>query len=87
MVGFGIGLGLILVYYLLLQFGQGWVGRSRVISPALAMWLPNIVIGALGVGFSLHAILGERLRAKLYRQEIMTSPPLGADAKQVGESD
>ena len=87
MVGFGIGLGLILVYYLLLQFGQGWVGRNSVISPWLAMWLPNIVIGALGVGFSLHAILGERLRAKFYRQEIITSAHLGANAKRVGESD
>ena len=33
MVGFGIGLGLILVYYLLLQFGQGWVRRNSVVSP------------------------------------------------------
>ncbi|MDE0504439.1 MAG: LptF/LptG family permease, partial [Candidatus Poribacteria bacterium] len=86
MVGFGIGLGLILVYYLLLQFGQGSVKRNSVISPALAMWIPNIVIGALGVGFSLHAMLEERLRAKFYRQETVTSEQLGADGKRVGES-
>ena len=69
MVGFGIGLGLILVYYLLLQFGQGWVRRNSVVSPGFAMWLPNIAIGALGIGFSLHSILGKRLRGKFYRQE------------------
>ncbi len=87
MVGFGIGLGLILVYYLLLQFGQGWVGRSRVISPGLAMWIPNIVIGALGVGFSLYAILEERLRAIFYRQETAASPSLETSANQVTKSD
>ena len=86
MVGFGIGLGLILVYYLLLQFGQNSVKRNSVISPGLAMWIPNIVIGALGVGFSLHAMLEERLRAKFYRQAIETSGQLGADDKRVGES-
>ena len=86
MVGFGVGLGLILVYYLLLQFGQGWVGRNSVISPGFAMWIPNIVIGTLGVGFSLHALLGERLQARIYRQEIVTSTQRGADAEREGES-
>ncbi|MDP6597447.1 MAG: LptF/LptG family permease [Candidatus Poribacteria bacterium] len=53
MVGFGIGNGLILVYYLLLQFGQN-TGRSGILSPALSMWLPNIIIGLGGVGFLFY---------------------------------
>ena len=53
MVGFGIGNGLILVYYMLLQFGQN-AGRSGILSPALSMWLPNIIIGLGGVGFLFY---------------------------------
>ena len=53
MVGFGIGNGLILVYYLLLQFGQN-TGRSGILSPALSMWLPNIIIGLGGVSFLFY---------------------------------
>jgi len=87
MVGFGIGLGLILVYYLLLQLGQD-TGRNGVLSPSFAMWLPNIVIGLLGVGLSARTILEEKLQAQLNRRD-KTLPPLSFDtkAKQVGESD
>ena len=87
MVGFGIGLGLILVYYLLLQLGQD-TGRNGVLSPSFAMWLPNIVIGLLGVGFSAHTILEDRLQAQLNRRD-KTLPPLPFDTKtkQAGESD
>lgn len=48
MIGFGIGLGVILLYYLLLQVGQnsGLTGRLH---PALAMWLPNLVVGVIGI--------------------------------------
>ena len=61
MVGFGIGLGLILVYYLLLQIGQD-TGRNGFLPPVLAMWLPNIVIGVLGVGFAINALFEGTLR-------------------------
>lgn len=55
MIGFGIGLAVILVYYLLLQIGQS-AGLNGVISPALAMWLPNIVIGSFGIVLSILMI-------------------------------
>ena len=57
MIGFGIGLVVILVYYLLLQVGQS-TGLSGMLSPALAMWLPNIVIGAFGIALSIR-VMGE----------------------------
>jgi len=47
---FGIGLGLIcfLVYYMLLS--TGWVfGESGVYPPLVGMWVPNIVMGSLGL--------------------------------------
>ena len=55
MIGFGIGLAVILVYYLLLQIGQS-TGLEGVLSPALAMWLPNIVISVFGIALSIHMI-------------------------------
>lgn len=55
MIGFGIGLGVILLYYLLLQVGQntGMTGRFH---PALAMWLPNLVIGVIGIVFTANML-------------------------------
>ena len=53
MVGFGIGNGLILFYYLLLQFGQN-AGRSGILGPMMSMWLPNIVIGMGGLFFLVY---------------------------------
>ena len=57
MIGFGLGLAVILVYYLLLQIGQS-AGLNGMISPALAMWLPNIAIGVFGVFLSIR-MMGE----------------------------
>ena len=48
MIGFGIGLAIILLYYLLLQIGQS-SGLSGKLHPALAMWFPNLVVGMLGI--------------------------------------
>lgn len=55
MIGFGVGLAVILVYYLLLQIGQS-TGLNGILSPGLAMWLPNIVIGVLGIALSVRMI-------------------------------
>ena len=49
MIGFGIGLVVILLYYLLLQVGQN-SGLNGTTHPAFAMWLPNIVVGVVGIG-------------------------------------
>lgn len=62
MIGFGIGLVLCAVYYLLLQVGQN-AGLNGVLSPALAMWFPNIVIGILGIAMNISIIGEGKLRA------------------------
>lgn len=55
MIGFGVGLAVILVYYLLLQIGQS-AGLNGTVSPVLAMWLPNIAIGVFGIFLSIRMI-------------------------------
>lgn len=72
MVGFGIGLGLVLIYYLLLQVGQD-TGRTGVLPPGFAIWLPNLVIGLLGLGFAMRVILEGRLETQQNREQ--SSPP------------
>lgn len=80
MVGFGIGLGLVLVYYLLLQAGQS-TGRSGFLPPGFAIWLPNLAIGLLGVGFAMRVILEGKLETQQSQEQ--TSSP----TQKAGESD
>ncbi len=47
-VGFGVSLGIILLYYLLLTAGETF-GKRGVLPPAIALWIPNGVLGGLGV--------------------------------------
>lgn len=86
MVGAGIGLTLILVYYLILQFGQE-AGENGTLSPALSIWLPNITIGAIGLGIITITIFEDRLTAWRTRGEY---PPVvleNPEVQQLGESD
>lgn len=46
--GFAISIGIILGYYLLLNNGETRAENGKI-SPALAMWLPNILLAALGL--------------------------------------
>ena len=86
MVGFGIGLGLVLVYYLLLQVGQD-MGRSGFVPPGFAVWLPNLVIGVLGSGFAMRVILEGKFETQ---QNQGQKPPPSLEktkVQEVGESD
>jgi len=44
--GFVVSLSVILVYYLLLTTGET-LGKKGVLPPAVALWLPNAVLGAV----------------------------------------
>lgn len=86
MVGAGIGLTLILVYYLILQFGQE-AGENGTLSPVLSIWLPNITIGAVGMGIIVMTIFEDRLTAWRTRGE---NPPVvlkNPEVQHLGESD
>jgi len=48
MVGFGVGLSLILVYYVLLRVGET-TGIKGAMNPMLSVWIPNIITGIGGI--------------------------------------
>ena len=47
-IGFGVSVGFFLLYYLFLISGEELADRG-LLSPFWAMWLPNVVMGAIGV--------------------------------------
>jgi len=59
---FALSLAVLLGYYLLLTSGETWAQEGRV-APALAMWLPNVLLVALGVGAALFRPSGRTPRA------------------------
>ena len=46
-VGFGVSLGIILLYYLLLTAGETF-GKRGMLAPVIALWIPNVVLGSIG---------------------------------------
>ena len=70
MIGFGIGLSLILLYYLLLQVGQS-TGTNGHFHPAFAMWLPNLVIGTIGLILIATIFYENRVRSFMNRERKM----------------
>ena len=86
MVGFGIGLGLVLIYYLLLQVGQD-TGRTGVLPPGFAIWLPNLVIGLLGLGCAMRVILEGRLETQQNRNQTPRPPSGQTTTQEVAEPD
>lgn len=47
LASFVIGTGVIFIYYVLLWLGQS-LAKGHMMAPWLAVWLPNLVLGALG---------------------------------------
>ncbi len=54
-IALGVSLLVILVYYIFLIGGEHLADR-RIIPPFLSMWLPNILLGALGVYLTLRSL-------------------------------
>lgn len=78
MIGFGIGLAVIVIYYLLLQAGQT-AGVDDVLPPMFAMWLPNIVVGTFGIVLSLW-VMGEG-KLRTWRERDKKKLPLIVNSK------
>jgi lipopolysaccharide export system permease protein len=50
-----VAFGFFVVYYLLLIGGEQLADR-RIVSPFLAMWFPNILLGAIGIYFTASIV-------------------------------
>lgn len=53
--GFMLCLFWLMVYYALLSLGKA-LGDKEIINPILATWLPNLVVGGIGIHFFRHAL-------------------------------
>jgi len=65
---YGVGLGLVffLGYYLLLS--AGWVfGESGQYPPLIGMWVPNILMGSIGLVLIIRRVCGGRMRPAWWR--------------------
>lgn len=51
--GFGLGVLMIVVNYVLWMLGQ-WLGAGGKLPPALAIWAPNIIMGAFAIYLLVH---------------------------------
>jgi hypothetical protein len=55
--GFSFSIGFFLLYYIMLLAGEAF-GDRGMIPPFLAMWLPNILLTALGAWLLTRAVRG-----------------------------
>ncbi len=53
--GLGLGLAFFLLYYLLLSAGMVF-GEAGVYPPVIGMWMPNIVIGGIGLWLLIRSV-------------------------------
>ena len=52
LASFVLGIGVIFTYYVVMYTGEA-MAKGALVSPHLAMWLPNIVLGVVGLGLIL----------------------------------
>jgi lipopolysaccharide export system permease protein len=73
-IGAGIGILFFLVYYLFLIGGEQ-LGDRGLVSPAWAMWAPNIIFGGMGVFLTLAVSLEWRMRPLMRLIDFVLRPP------------
>ncbi|HZI67230.1 MAG TPA: LptF/LptG family permease, partial [Thermoanaerobaculia bacterium] len=73
--GFALSLAILVGYYLLLSNGETWAQEGKM-SPALAMWLPNVLLIGLGALASRRAGRERgRSRFRLFRRAPRAAAP------------
>jgi len=65
MVGLGVGVALIIVYYVLLTIGER-LGKAGVYPPFLGAWTPNILIGIAGIILTIRTIREAPIRTSKF---------------------
>jgi len=69
--GFGLGVFFFLLYYFFLAFGWS-AGRAGEFPPALAMWLPNIIMGCAGIFLLVRNAKEKPVRMPAFFQMFIT---------------
>jgi LPS export ABC transporter permease LptG/LPS export ABC transporter permease LptF len=79
LASFVLGIAVIFVYYVVMWLAQS-LARGDYVSPWVAMWLPNLVLGGVGAGMLMLRAAGvERFRILLPFLS-PAAPPAGGDA-------
>lgn len=66
LAGFALGVGVIFAYYVVM-YGAEAMAKGGLVSPHLAMWLPNVILGALGVTLLVRKARSVERRVDLAR--------------------
>jgi lipopolysaccharide export system permease protein len=71
--GFAISLVIILSYYLLLTVGET-LGKKGALAPVVALWLPNSILGVVGLGLFYRTAQEKKLLLPLWQRWLMAKP-------------
>ncbi len=64
LASFVLGIGVIFAYYVIMYIGEA-MAKGQLVSPHLAMWLPNILLGMAGILMMLWRAKSSELRLAL----------------------
>ena len=79
LASFALGIGVIFAYYIIM-FGAKAMAKGALVSPHLAMWIPNVVLGLTGIALLL-------LRARSNGRQLLRSLPGNTKAPKVSTED
>jgi len=68
--GLGVGLVAFLIYYLLLSAGLV-SGEAGIIPPIMGMWLPNIIMGGIGIYLLVKTVNDQPIKIFLYLNQFV----------------
>jgi lipopolysaccharide export system permease protein len=73
--GFATSLAIIFTYYLLLTVGET-LGKKGILPPAVSLWLPNVILGGIGVFLFQGAVRETRFLSFWRNRPSFTRPSL-----------
>ncbi len=77
LASFVLGIGVIFAYYVVMYTGEA-MAKGALVAPHLAMWLPNIVLGVVGLGLILWRSRSVERRLAIPLLSRRDRPPTGA---------
>jgi len=75
MVGLGVGVGLIIVYYILLTIGEK-LAKASIYPPFLGAWTPNFLFGIVGIILIIRTVREAPLRSSWLINKLFPPEPV-----------